>query len=48
LFNLPLETFLAFIPWPFIWLTFAIVMYFKLKKEDDREEQMNNRKEEID
>ena len=35
--GLPLETFLWFAPWPLIWTGLAILMYFRLKKEDDRD-----------
>jgi len=38
MFNLPLETFLWLVPWPFIWMAVAIVVFFKLKKEDEQEE----------
>jgi hypothetical protein len=37
MFNLPLETFLWFIPWPFIWVGIALVIYFKMKKDDELE-----------
>ncbi|WP_168157236.1 hypothetical protein [Sporosarcina ureilytica] len=38
MFNLPAETFWLIVPWPFIWVGLALVMYFKMKKEDDQEE----------
>lgn len=38
LFNLPAETFWWIIPWPFIWVTLAIIMYIKFKRQDDEEE----------
>lgn len=38
LFNLPAETFWLIVPWPIIWVGLAIVMYFKMKKEDDEED----------
>lgn len=38
MFNLPAETFWLLVPWPFIWLALAFGMYFKLKREDDKEE----------
>lgn len=38
MFNLPLETFLWLVPWPFIWMAVAIVVFFKLKKEEEQEE----------
>ncbi|MFC0558420.1 hypothetical protein [Halalkalibacter alkalisediminis] len=37
--NLPAETFWLLVPWPFIWMVLAIVLYFKLKREDELEEQ---------
>lgn len=37
LFHLPIKTFLWFIPWPFIWMTLAVILYIKLKREDDQE-----------
>lgn len=37
-FGLPAETFFWFVPWPFIWIGLSIIMYFKLKKEDENEE----------
>jgi hypothetical protein len=37
MFNLPFETFLWFIPWPFIWVGIALVIYFKMKKDDELE-----------
>lgn len=40
LFNLPAETFWLILPWPFLWVGFALIMYFKLKKEDEEEERM--------
>ncbi|MCP8615629.1 hypothetical protein [Salirhabdus salicampi] len=38
MFNLPLETVWWFFPWPFIWLAYALIMYFRLKKQDEWEE----------
>lgn len=37
MFNLPLETVLLMLPWPFIWVTLALVMYFKLRRDEKRE-----------
>lgn len=37
-FNLPTETFWLVVPWPFIWLTAGIVMYFVNKRQDDLED----------
>ncbi|WP_258561155.1 hypothetical protein [Bacillus aquiflavi] len=37
MFHLPIKTFLWFIPWPFIWMTLAVILYIKLKREDDQE-----------
>ncbi|WP_404455036.1 hypothetical protein LG329_06760 [Virgibacillus necropolis] len=36
--NLPAETFWLIVPWPFIWLTFGIVMYFIQRRDDKLEE----------
>ncbi|MGJ9457424.1 hypothetical protein [Oceanobacillus sp. CF4.6] len=44
MFNLPAETFWLFIPWPFIWMAIGLFMYFKLKKEDRYEEEIENNK----
>lgn len=38
MFNLPAETFMWLVPWPFIWMGLALIMYFKLKKDDEKEE----------
>ncbi|MDC3424414.1 hypothetical protein NC797_07820 [Aquibacillus sp. 3ASR75-11] len=38
MFNLPMETAWAFLPWPILWLGLALYMYFKLKKEDHWED----------
>lgn len=37
--NLPAETFWLLVPWPFIWMTLAVVLYFKFKKDDELEDQ---------
>lgn len=39
MFNLPLETVLFMLPWPLIWVTLALVMYFKLRRDEKRENQ---------
>jgi hypothetical protein len=39
MFNLPAETFWLLVPWPFIWMAAGLFMYFKMRKEDLREEQ---------
>jgi hypothetical protein len=44
MFNLPAETVWAFLPWPFLWFGLALFMYFKLKREDDWEDQMNKKR----
>ncbi|WP_199168610.1 MULTISPECIES: hypothetical protein [unclassified Sporosarcina] len=38
--GFPVETFWWFVPWPFIWLGLATIIYFKMKKDDDMEEKM--------
>jgi hypothetical protein len=38
-FNLPAETFWLIVPWPFIWVGLALIMYFRMKKEDDLEDE---------
>ncbi|PTX64591.1 hypothetical protein C8P63_10285 [Melghirimyces profundicolus] len=38
MFGLPAETFYWFAPWPVLWIGLALLMYFKLKREDEREE----------
>ncbi|CDQ19015.1 hypothetical protein SAMN05192559_101338 [Halobacillus karajensis] len=41
MFELPSVTFWTFIPWPFLWLGLATVMYLKFKREDENEEDMD-------
>ncbi|MDA8352934.1 MAG: hypothetical protein M0Z65_07040 [Firmicutes bacterium] len=38
MFGLPMETFYWFAPWPVFWMGLALVMYVKLKREDEQEE----------
>jgi hypothetical protein len=38
-FNLPAETCWLIVPWPVIWVGLALIMYFKMKKEDDLEDE---------
>lgn len=47
LFNLPAETFWLILPWPFIWVGFALIMFFKMKKEDEEEERMKQQYEKV-
>jgi len=46
MFNFPVETFWYLVPWPFIWITLGIVMFFihhsNDKKEDMRKKEMND------
>ncbi|MDQ0338684.1 hypothetical protein J2S00_001470 [Caldalkalibacillus uzonensis] len=42
MFNLPAETFWWLVPWPLIWMALAIILYFKHKREDEREGQHQN------
>ncbi|GLY08843.1 hypothetical protein [Bacillus badius] len=42
MFNLPAETFWWLVPWPFIWLGLGVILYFKLKREDEAEENENH------
>lgn len=37
MFNLPLETALLMLPWPIIWITLAIVMFFKMRRDEEME-----------
>ncbi|WP_275950873.1 hypothetical protein [Cytobacillus citreus] len=39
---MPAATFWLIVPWPFIWIALGVILYFKLKKEDDAEESENN------
>lgn len=39
MFNLPPETFWLVVPWPFIWLTAGIIMYFVNKRKDELEDE---------
>lgn len=39
MFNLPAETFWLIVPWPFIWLTLGIIMYFIKKRDDELEDE---------
>lgn len=34
MFNLPWETTLLMLPWPVIWVTLALVMYFKMRRDE--------------
>lgn len=36
-FNLPLETTLLMLPWPLIWIALALIMYFKMRKDEELE-----------
>ncbi|MBB6450061.1 hypothetical protein HNR44_002039 [Geomicrobium halophilum] len=42
MFNLPVETTWLMLPWPFIWITLALVMFFKFRRDDKLEEQWEN------
>ncbi|WP_199171872.1 hypothetical protein [Sporosarcina sp. P13] len=44
MFGFPAETFFWFVPWPFIWVGLATVLYFKLKREDELEDKMEEEK----
>lgn len=35
MFNLPLETALLMLPWPLIWVSLALFMYFKMRRDED-------------
>lgn len=37
MFSLPLETALLMLPWPIIWITLAIVMFFKMRRDEEME-----------
>lgn len=39
--GFPAEIFWWFVPWPFIWVGLAVIIYFKLKREDDLEDEMD-------
>ncbi len=41
MFNFPVDTFWLIVPWPFIWMTLGIVMYFIKKRDDDWEDKFN-------
>ncbi|MCM3585349.1 hypothetical protein M3182_06270 [Mesobacillus maritimus] len=45
MFNLPLGTFIAFFPWPILFIGSAIVLYFIFKRQDEREEENNSKEE---
>lgn len=37
--NFPAETFWLIVPWPFIWITLGIVMYFVHRRGDKKEDE---------
>ncbi|WP_167693435.1 MULTISPECIES: hypothetical protein [Sporosarcina] len=39
--GFPVETFWWFVPWPFIWVGLAAILYFKMKRDDEMEEKMD-------
>lgn len=39
MFHLPALTFWLIFPWPFIWLTLGIIMFFVNRRNDKLEEQ---------
>ncbi|MGY0692363.1 hypothetical protein ACW2QC_06150 [Virgibacillus sp. FSP13] len=42
--NFPVDSFWYIVPWPFIWLTLGIVMYFIKNRGDKLEDKEMNKK----
>lgn len=42
MFGLPAQTFWLIAVWPLVWVLLALILYFKFKRDDDREEEAEN------
>ncbi len=43
MFGLPMESFLAFLIWPVIYIVISVIMYFVMAKNDKKEEEWEER-----